>query len=64
MLGGTAPLGGVDEVEAAALVKRARVVSDVAERGVEVLRQPVGAGDALGQDFEYLYAQGVCQCSD
>ena len=58
MLGGAAALGGVDQFQAAAFVERARVVGDVAEAGVEIVGEPVRAGDPFGQDLEDLMRRG------
>src|SRR4051794_27749202 len=61
MLGGAAPLRGVDELQAAAFVECARVVGDMAEAGVEVVGEADRAGDPFRQGLEDPDAQGVGQ---
>ena len=59
MLGRTAALGRVDQLQATAIVERLRVVGDVAEPGIELTGEAVRTGDPLGQDLEDPDAQGV-----
>jgi hypothetical protein len=59
VLRGAAALLGVDELDAVVFLEHADMVGDQVEALVELLRQQVGAGDALVQNDQDLYPQWV-----
>ena len=59
VLGGAAPLLGVDELDAVVFLEHAHVVGDQVEALVELLGEQVGAGDPLVENDQDLYPQRV-----
>jgi hypothetical protein len=61
MLGGTAALLGVDELDAVVFLEHADVVGDEVQTLVELLGEQVWTGDALVQNDQDLYPEWVCE---
>jgi hypothetical protein len=59
VLGGATALLGVDQLDAVVLLEHTHVVRDEVEALVELLGEQVRAGDALVENDQNLYTQGM-----